>query len=172
MSDQTDNVNEQSAAFQKIWQESMSKLMQAAFTFTPNAAPPELLRQIRNGILQALAETWNEFLRSPQFQQGMKHWMDSAVAFRKMSNDFMGKVRREMQAPTRDDMDAIMLSVRHMETRILDRVEELAKQISEPNQRSGTARSRKARSKARIPNRRRAKSSPKHGRGNKKAGTS
>jgi len=137
MSDQTENFTEQTAAFQKIWMESMSKLMQAAFTFTPNSAPPELLRDIRNGILQALAESWNEFLRSPQFQEGMKQWMDNAVAFRKQSNDFMAKVRKEMQAPSRDDIDTVMLTVRHMEKRILDRVEELAKQVNGLNQRRG-----------------------------------
>lgn len=137
MSDQTENFTEQTAAFQKIWMESMSKLMQAAFTFTPNSAPPELLRDIRNGILQALAESWNEFLRSPQFQEGMKQWMDNAVAFRKQSNDFMAKVRKEMQAPSRDDIDTVMLTVRHMEKRILDRVEELAIKVNGLNQRPG-----------------------------------
>jgi hypothetical protein len=130
MNDQTD-FSEQSAAFQKIWLESMSKLMQAACTFSPNSAPPELLREIRSGIFQALSETWNEFLRSPQFHQSMKQWMDSAVAFRKMSNDFMAKVRKEMQAPSRDDIDTIMLTVRHMETRLLDRIDALSKQIEE-----------------------------------------
>jgi hypothetical protein len=137
MSDQSENSSEQTAAFQKIWMESMSKLMQAAFTFTPNSAPPELLREIRNGILQALAESWNEFLRSPQFQDGMKQWMDNAIAFRKMSNDFMAKARKEMQAPSREDMDSVMLSVRHMETRILDRLEELSQELNDLNQQLG-----------------------------------
>jgi hypothetical protein len=135
MSEQSENFTEQTAAFQKIWMESMSKLMHAAFTFTPNSAPPELLREIRNGILQALAESWNEFLRSPQFQEGMKQWMDNAVAFRRQSNDFMAKVRKEMQAPSREDIDTVMLTVRHMEKRILDRVEELADQVKGLNQR-------------------------------------
>ncbi len=147
MSDQFANFTEQTAAFQKIWGESMSKLMQAAFTYTPNSAPPELLRQIRTGILQALADSWNEFLRSPQFQQGMKEWMDSAIAFRKTTNEFMAKVRKEMQAPSRDDIDAVMLSMRHMETRILDRMEELAKQVHELNQRSDRTRTRKTNSR-------------------------
>jgi len=137
MSDQSENFIEQATAFQKIWMESMSKLMHAAFTFTPNSAPPELLRDIRNGILQALAESWNEFLRSPQFQDGLKQWMDNAVAFRKLSNDFMAKARKEMQAPSREDLDAVMLSVRHAETRILDRVEELAQQLNDLNQQPG-----------------------------------
>src|SRR5437588_5117472 len=108
---------EQAAAFQKIWMDSMSKMMQTAFTFGPNSAPPEVLRQIRSGIFQALAQSWEEFMRSPQFMEGMKHWMDSAINFRKLSNDFMARVRNEMQAPSREDMDSIMLSVRHMEKR-------------------------------------------------------
>jgi hypothetical protein len=129
MNDQSHNFAEQGAVFQKIWIETMSKLMQTAFTFSPNSTPPELLREIRDGILKALGESWNEFLRSPQFQQNMKQWMENAVAVREMSNDFMGKVRKEMQAPSRDDIDAIMLNVRHLETRILDRLETLSKEV-------------------------------------------
>jgi hypothetical protein len=140
MNDQSQNFTEQGAAFQKIWLESMSRLMQAAFTFSPNTAPPELLREIRNGILKALGETWNEFLRSPQFQEGMKQCMDNAVAFRKVTNDFMSKMHKEMQTPSRDDLDALQLNVRQMETRILDRLEELAKQVEELKQRNGEAR--------------------------------
>lgn len=129
MNDKFENIAEQGAAFQKIWMESMSKLMQAAFTFSPNSTPPEILREIRNGILKALGETWNEFLRSPQFQESMKQCMDNAVAFRKHTNDFMAKVHKEMQTPSRDDVDTIQLNLRHMETRVLDQLEKLSKQV-------------------------------------------
>ena len=81
------------------------------------------MRQIRSGIFQALAESWEEFMRSPQFLEGMRQWMENAITFRKMTNDFMAKVRNEMQAPSREDIDTIMLNVRHMEKRLLDRVE-------------------------------------------------
>lgn len=134
MSDNSDQKGDQAAAFQKIWTESMSKLMQTAFTFGPESAPPEVLRQIRTGMFQALAQSWEEFMRSPQFLEGMKQWMDSAVGFRKMSNDFLAKARNEMQAPSREDIDSVMLSVRHMEKRILDRVEELSAQVRELKQ--------------------------------------
>jgi hypothetical protein len=129
MSDPSENFAAQSAAFQKIWLESMSKVMQTAFASAPNSAPPELLRQIRDGILQALADAWNEFLRSPQFQAGMKQWMDQAVAFRQTSGDFLAKARKEMQAPTSADLDAILLAVRHLETRLLDRIEGLSAEV-------------------------------------------
>lgn len=131
MSDNTDKTAEPTAAFQKLWMDSLSKMMQTAFTFGPDSAPPEVLRQIRTGMFQALAQSWEEFMRSPQFLEGMKQWMDSAVGFRKMTNDFLAKARNEMQAPSREDIDSVMLSVRHMEKRILDRVDELSAQVRE-----------------------------------------
>ena len=125
---------EQAAAFQKIWLESASKMMQAGLAMGPNSAPPEVLRQLRSGIFQALAETWEEFMRSPQFLEGMKQWMETAIAFRKITSDFLAKARNEMQAPSRDDIDTVMLNIRHIEKRLLDRIEELSEQVRELKQ--------------------------------------
>ena len=131
MSESSENTAEQAAAFQKIWLDSISKLLNTAFTFGGDSPPPEILREIRSGVFSALAKSWEEFMRSPQFLESMKQWMESAVAFRKMSNDFMATARNEMQATSRDDVDTVMLAVRHMEKRLLDRVEELSTQIHE-----------------------------------------
>jgi hypothetical protein len=131
MDNQFEKATEQAAAFQKIWMESASKVMQAAFTMGPNSPPPEILRQIRSGIFQALANSWEEFMRSPQFLDGMKQWTENAISFRKLSNDFMAKVRNELQAPSRDDMDSIMLTIRHVEKRLLDRIDDLSAQIGQ-----------------------------------------
>jgi hypothetical protein len=137
--DNTDHTAEQWAAFQGIWGETFNKLMQAGFTFSPESAPPEFMRQMRSGIFQALAQSWEQFLRSPQFMEGMKQYMDNAIAFRKMSSDFFTKVRHETQSTSRDDIDSVMLAMRHMETRVLDRVEEMAAQIDEVNKRLDAA---------------------------------
>jgi hypothetical protein len=137
MNDTSETTADQAAAFQKIWLESMSKLMQTAFTFTQGSPPPEVLRQIRAGILQALAQSWDEFLRSPQFLEGTKQWIDQAISFRKMSNDFMAHVRNEFQSTSRDDIDTILLAVQHMEQRVLDRVEKLSAQVDSMRERRG-----------------------------------
>ena len=131
----TQNAQEKAINFQKIWVETLSKTMQAAFTFSPNSPPPEVLKQIRGGIFQALAESWDKFLRSPEFLEAMKHWMEQAVSFRKITNDLMGTVRHEMQAPSREDIDTVMLAVRHMEKRLLDRMEQLSLQVNGTKQR-------------------------------------
>ena len=125
------NTADQAAAFQKIWLESISKILNTAFAFGSDSPPPDILREIRSGMFQALGKSWEEFMRSPEFLDSMKQWMDSAVAFRKMSNDFMANARNEMQATSRDDIDTIMLTIRHMEKRLLDRVEELSAQVQQ-----------------------------------------
>jgi hypothetical protein len=134
-SNNSENMAEQWGAFQKIWTDTFSKMMQVGFTFSPDNAPPEILKQMRSGIFQAMTQSWNEYLRSPQFLEATKQWMDSAIAFRKMSNEFLTKARHEAQATAREDVDTVVLAMRHLETRILDRVEKLTQQIDELNQR-------------------------------------
>jgi len=142
MSNNFEKSAEEAAAFQKIWLETMSKMAQAAFTVSPNSPPPEVLRQIRSGIFQALAQSWDEFMRSPQFLEGMKQWMENAITFRKMTNEFMGRVRNEMQSPSRGDIDSIMLTVRHMEKRLLDRIDQLATELGELKRKPGGRQTR------------------------------
>ena len=147
-------TNGSAESFPKIWMETLSKMMQAACTFTPNSPPPEVLRQIRSGIFQALGESWESFMRSPQFLEAMKQWMEQAVTFRKMSNEFLGKARHEMQAPSRDDIDTVMLAVRHMEKRLLDRMEQLSTQLNglpKPAPRRAARRTAKARPPKAVP---------------------
>ncbi|MGH8024165.1 MAG: hypothetical protein ACRED1_11320 [Limisphaerales bacterium] len=138
MNNQSNDFAGQCAAFQKIWLDSMSRMMQGAFAFPPNSTPsPEFVREVRDRSLDALGESWDEFLRSPQFQESMKQWMDNAIAFREMGNDFMAKIRQELQAPSNEDIEAVQLSVRHLETRVLNRLDTLSRQIDELKQRAG-----------------------------------
>jgi hypothetical protein len=120
---------EQAAAFQKLWIQSASKILQATLTLAPNSEP-EAMRQMRSGIFQALTQSWDEFMRSPQFRDSMKQWMDCAITFRKMSGEFLARMRNELQAPSRDDIDTTMLAIRHLETRLLDRIESLSEQLN------------------------------------------
>ncbi|SPE60763.1 conserved hypothetical protein [Verrucomicrobia bacterium] len=162
MSDNSEKAEQEAAAFQKIWMESMSKMLQTAFAVGSDSAPPEVLRQIRSGLFQALAESWDQFMRSPQFLEGMKQWMENAVTFRKMTNDFLAKVRSEMQAPSREDIDTIVLTLRHLEKRLLDRVEDLAAQVHDLNGRipkAGPKSARPATAPA-VPNKRNSKNRP------------
>ena len=114
--------------------DTCSRLMQSAFSASPGAAPPEMLRQMRSGIFQALAQSWNEYLRSPQFGAAMKQWMDGAISYRKMTNDLFTRARHETQDVAREDIDNVLLAMRHLEKRLLDRMEGLAAMINQASQ--------------------------------------
>jgi hypothetical protein len=139
MTEPFEKAGQEAAAFQKMCLETFTKTLQAVFKFTPDSAPPEILRQIRAGIFQTLAESWDEYMRSPQFLDGMRQWMDNAITFRKVSNEFLGRVRNDLQAPSRSDIDTVMLAVRHMEKRLLDRLDEMSVQLAELNGGRGNA---------------------------------
>ena len=146
-SDDPKQTAEQWAAFQKIWTDTFAKMMQVGFSYSPEAAPPEFLRQMRSGIFQALSQSWDQFLRSPQFMESMKQWMEQAVSFRKMTNDFFTKARHETQGTAQKDVDAVLLALQQLETRVLNRVDGLAAEVEALKKRSkhGTPRKKKTR---------------------------
>lgn len=146
-----DKAAQDAAAFQKLVLESVTKAFQAAFKFGPDTAPPEMAREMRAGVFQALTESWDQFMRSPQFLECLRQWMDNAVAMRTMTNEFLGRVRNEVQAPSRSDIDTIMLTVRHMEKRLLDRLDELSAQIGKSNGRTPAPKPAKTGRRARKP---------------------
>jgi hypothetical protein len=152
-SDGPEHLANQWAAFQKIWTESFTKMLQVGATFSPEGAPPEFARQLRSSILQAMARSWDEFLRSPQFLEGMKQWMDNAITFRKLSNDLLTRTRHEEQALAREDLDTVMLTVRHMETRILDRLEAVGAHVKQLQEQVRTNAKKAPRAKRAAPKR-------------------
>ncbi len=135
MNEQDPKVESQTQAFFKIWADSMAKLTQAAFTFSPDAVPPEMLRQVRSGMFQALAQSWDEFLRSPQFMEGMKQMMENALAFRKLSTEFLTKAQQELGGVTIEDVEGVVGAVRHLESRLLERLEEVSQQLNDVKRR-------------------------------------
>jgi hypothetical protein len=80
-------------------------------------------------------------------------------------------VRNEMQGVSREDIDTIMLTVRHMEKRLLDQVEELATQVKEMKERMGNGEGKRPVAEAPSPTPRPAKTSRKPSRGNGKVKT-
>ena len=129
MTEPFEKAGQDAAAFQKLCLDSFSKALQAAFNFTPGSAPPEMLHQIRTGMFKALAESWDEFLRSPQFLDTMRQWTENAITFRKVTDEFLGRARNDLQAPSSNDIDNVVLAVRHMEKRLLDRLDELSAEM-------------------------------------------
>jgi hypothetical protein len=88
-----------------------------------------VFRQARSGIFQALAESWEEFMRSPQFLEGTRQWLENAVAFRQFTNDLMAQGHNGDAAGASEGLEAIVLSVRQLETRLQDQIQQLSAKV-------------------------------------------
>lgn len=111
--------------FARLWTESITRLMQNAFTAAPNVTP-DALRQARSALFQSQASAWDEYLRSPAFLEWMRQFSSNTVTWRRMTNDWLARVRTELQAPSREDIEMVLLSLQHLEKRLLDRMNELS----------------------------------------------
>ena len=123
MDDKMSESMEQAAAFQKLWLDSFGNMANVWSQFSPGSPPPEEMRKARNGMLKALAGTWDEFMRTPQFMEMMKASLNGSLDLKRMARDGMNKVHEQFETPSKEDLDSILLAIRHVERRILDRVE-------------------------------------------------
>jgi len=123
MTNNMNNTFEQAASFQKIWMDSLTNMVGSFSQFNPTTPPPEQFRAMRSGMLKVLAESWNDFMRSPQFMEVMKLSINGAFDMRSMMRDNMNKIHEQFETPTKEDVDGILLAIRHVERRVLDRLE-------------------------------------------------
>jgi hypothetical protein len=115
----------------RMWMDMATRIAQSNTGYEPDASPPEAARQARSSLFQAMSQHFEQMMRSPQMLEMMKQSMDMMFSSRKQYNDMLSRIRQEMQGTSRRDIDNLMLSVRHMETRVLDRLEEVSFQLEE-----------------------------------------
>lgn len=122
----TNNIHksfEQAASFQKIWLDSVTNMAGVFSHFSPTTPPPEQAREIRSSMLKVLSDTWNDFMRSPQFMEVMKLSLNGAFDMRSLMRDGMNKIHEQLETPTKEDVEGILLAIRHVERRLLERLE-------------------------------------------------
>jgi hypothetical protein len=131
MEDVTEKLQDQAGLFARLWTDFAGKMAMSGLSFTPGAAPPEAARQVRGAMFDGMTKYFDEYMRSPQFLESMKQSLDASMAFRKQFQDFFTQMHHEAQSPAREDIDSVMLTMRHVETRLLDRLDELSARVEE-----------------------------------------
>lgn len=119
-------------AFTKFWTDMFSRMSPPGGAGMPFAAPPspeEAAKQMRQAMFDAWAKHCEEFMRSDAFLDAMKKSMDGALAFRQKLNEFLTKSLQDSQIPARSDTESILLAVRRMEEKVLDRMESLTQRV-------------------------------------------
>ena len=129
----SDNLNkgfEQVAAFQKLWTESFTKMADVWSQYSPGSPPLDEMRKMRGGMLQVLAETWDEYMRTPQFMELMKASLNGVLDLMRVPRDGMNRVHEQFENPSKQDIDDVLLAIRHVERRLLDRLEGLDDRVA------------------------------------------
>lgn len=114
-----------------LWWDLASNMTQAMMSFSPQQTPPEAFRQVRSAQLNAWGEYFQQLMRTPEFRDVMKQWTTASVQFRKQWSDFLGRLQHEFQGASRQDIDQLMLSMRHLERRIVEGVEQVSAQLDD-----------------------------------------
>ena len=119
--------------FASFWQDFMSRMSTPSGSAAGmGAAPwmtPAALEQARKAFFEAMSKHADEFMRSEAFLGAMKQSMENALAWQNMMNQFLQKSAAAAQVPSRADADHVVLLVRGMEERVLDKLEQLAARI-------------------------------------------
>jgi hypothetical protein len=129
----SDNMNkgfEQAIAFQKLWMDSFANMASVWSQFSPGSPPSDELRKMRGGMLKVLAETWDEYMRTPQFMEMMQASLNGALDLKRMARDAMNRVHEQFENPSKEDIDDVLLAIRHVERRVLDRLEGLDERVA------------------------------------------
>ena len=121
---------EQVAAFQKLWTDSFANMASVWSQLTPSSPPSDEMRKMRGGMLKVLAETWDEYMRTPQFMEMMKGSLNGALDLKRMARDGMNRVHEQFENPSKEDIDGVLMAIRHVERRLLDRLEGLDDRVA------------------------------------------
>lgn len=115
----------------RMWTDLVSGLMTAGTCFSPEAMPPDMLRQMRSGWLQAWADFWESYSRSPQFLEMMKETFNSSLGMRKQFNRYLGEMHHQFQGVSRQDVDELMDTIQHLEQRLVDESERITRRLDD-----------------------------------------
>ena len=115
--------------FSRFWLDLMSKMSGAPFAPTAAQMQDDTMKRMRQAFFDAWAKHCDEFLRSEAFLDVLKKSMDSALAFKQELNEFLTKALHDQQMPARSDTDSILVVLRSMEDRVLERIDRLSRRV-------------------------------------------
>lgn len=134
------------ASMQAVWQQMMGQFARAA---SPQAAPPagapaEMFKQMQKAYLDAMSRWADQYMRSPEFLENMKHSLENALAVRRQVEEFLRKASEQSFGSTLGVYDAVG-AVRDAESWITRRIDEIGSRLDAIEAKLGVERGRKGR---------------------------
>lgn len=113
--------------FTVFWTDFVKRVAPAGAT--PPSPSTEAMNQMRRAFFDALAQYFDQFMRSEAFLGAMKQSMDHAMSWQNMFNQYVQKGLSAAQMPSRVDTDHVAMLVRGLEERVLDKLDELHRRV-------------------------------------------
>lgn len=135
MNDQTHDWSENVEAFTRMWTDFASRMSQAGASGSAPQPSPEMAQAFRDAFFRSMSEYAEEFMRSPEFLKMMRESLSQSIQARKQINDWLGQVWHEFQGTSRQDVDQIMLALRHVEQRMVEEFEKVDAKVTDLNNR-------------------------------------
>jgi hypothetical protein len=104
-----------------------------------DASPTQTAREARTAVFEAMGRYTDQFMRSPQFLEYTRSSLDGSMQIREQLNDFLTRMRHELQGVAKQDVESVLAGVHQMERRVIERLDALDRKIEELAQRVGRA---------------------------------
>jgi len=119
-----------SQKFLEFWADVAAKVAAAGAAGNGSTPPMQAARDVRGAVFDAMSQYADQFMRSPQFLEFARHSLDGSLQFREQANDFLTKLRHELQGVAKQDVESVLAAVHQMERRVMDRLDEIEKKLS------------------------------------------
>lgn len=112
----------------KFWSDIMSAMGPSAMPKAPTQE--DVLKQMRRAFFDAWAIKCEEFLGSDAFLGMMKQSMENSLSFREKTNEFLKQSLSDAQMPSRDDTAAILIALRSLQEKMIDKLDAIERRVS------------------------------------------
>ena len=130
MEESFENTIKQAAAFQKMWMDSVTGMTRVWSEYSPQKPPPEELKKVRQGVLQVITKTWEDYMRSPEFLKAMRDTMNNSIQWQKWNKENSRKFHKAVGGASKEDMEGVMIAIQHVERRVLDCLDDMQANVS------------------------------------------
>jgi len=120
---------ERATALQNLWVDSMTGMAKSWSDYSPSNDPGEEMKKARQRMLGAVSKSWEDFMRTPEFLDMMRESMGHAASWGAQAKAGASRMHETMGTASKQDIDGVLLAIRHVEKRVLDRLETLQELI-------------------------------------------
>jgi hypothetical protein len=117
------------------WLDMLNRSAAIFGSVKPGEPPTEAARQLRGAVFKSMSEQVEQFMRSETFLQGLKQSLDAALEFQKQYQSVLTEFRHSTQGVATADVNATMMLVRQIESRLIDRLDDIESSLRQISQR-------------------------------------